>query len=134
MAAPLRAVRIALVLGYFAVAGLCLVAANAIFPGIALAQTKSLGERLLANSRSLIAFLTPTSPLPTRFPKDLRVEDRLPKIAQKVGDGLIDVFNYRQGAALLNNLNYHPRPVIQSYSAYTRDLLRANLDFYRSPS
>ena len=128
------AVRIALLFGYFAVAGLCLVAANAIFPGIALAQPKSLGERLLANSRSLIAFLTPTSPLPTHFPKDLRVQDRLPKIAQKVGDGLIDVFNYRQGAALLNNLNYHPRPVIQSYSAYTRDLLRANLDFYRSPS
>jgi hypothetical protein len=54
--------------------------------------------------------------------------------AQRVGDSSIDVFNYRQGAALLNDLNYHPRPVIQSYSAYTPGLLRANLDFYRSPS
>ena len=62
------------------------------------------------------------------------MEDRLSKIAQRVGHSSIDVFNYRQGAAFLNDLNYHPRPVIQSYSAYTPDLLRANLDFYRSPS
>jgi hypothetical protein len=126
------AVRTGLLLGYFAVAGFCLMAANAIFPGLPLAQTKSLGEHLLANSRSLIARLTPASSLPGGFPKNLRVEDRLPKIAQRVGDSSIDVFNYRQGAALLNDLNYHPRPVIQSYSAYTPDLLRANLDFYRS--
>jgi hypothetical protein len=128
------AVRTGLLLGYFAVAGLCLMAANAIFPGLPLAQTRSLGERLLANSRSLIALLTPASSLPGRFPKNLRVEDRLPRIVQRVGDSSIDVFNYRQGAALLNDLKYHPRPVIQSYSAYTPDLLRANLDFYRRPS
>jgi hypothetical protein len=126
------AVRTGLLLGYFAVAGLCLMAANAIFPGLPLAQTKSLAERLLANSWSLIALVTPASSLPGHFPKNLRVEDRLPKIAQRVGDSSIDVFNYRQGTALLNDLNYHPRPVIQSYSAYTPDLLRANLDFYRS--
>ena len=128
------AVQTGLLLGYFAVAGLCLMAANAIFPGLPLAQTKSLGERLLANSQSLIALLTPASSPPGGFPKNLRVEDRLPRIAQRVGDSSIDVFNYRQGAALLNDLNYHPRPVIQSYSAYTPDLLRANLDFYRSSS
>jgi hypothetical protein len=130
----LGAVRIALVLSYFAVAGLCLMAANAMFPGLPLAQTKSLGERLLANSRSLIALLTPASSVPGRFPKNLRVEDRLSTIAQRVGHSSIDVFNYRQGVALLNDLNYRPRPVIQSYTAYTPDLLRANLDFYRSPS
>ena len=128
------AFRIVLLLGYFAVTSLCLMAANAMFPGLPLEQTKSLGERLLANSRSLIALLTPASSLPGHLPKDLRVEDRLPKIAERVGHSSIDVFNYRQGAAFLNDLNYHPRPVIQSYSAYTPDLLRANLDFYRSPS
>jgi hypothetical protein len=126
------AVRTALLLGYVAVIGLCLMAANAIFPGLPLAQTKSLGERLLASSRSLTALLPPASSPPGHLPKDLRVEDRLPRIAQRVGDSSIDVFSYRQGAALLNDLNYHPRPVIQSYSAYTPDLLRANLDFYRS--
>ena len=62
------------------------------------------------------------------------MEDRLSTIAQRVGHSSIDVFNYRQGVALLNDLNYRPRPVIQSYSAYTPDLLRANLEFYRSPS
>ena len=127
-------VRIALVLSYFAVAGLSLMAANAMFPGLPLAQTKSLGERLLANSRSLTALLTPVASVSGRFPKNVRVEDRLSRIAQRVGHSSIDVFNYRQGVALLNDLNYRPRPVIQGYTAYTPDLLRANLDFYRSPS
>ena len=62
------------------------------------------------------------------------MEDRLSRIAQRVGHSSIDVFNYRQGVALLNDLNYRPRPVIQGYTAYTPDLLRANLDFYRSAS
>jgi hypothetical protein len=128
------AFRMVLLVGYFAVAGLCLMAVNAIFPGLPLTQAKSLGEHLLANSRSLIALLTPASSLPGQSPRDFRPEDRLPKIARRVGDSPIDVFNYRQGAALLNDLNYRPRPVIQSYSAYTPDLLRANLDFYRSAS
>jgi hypothetical protein len=74
----------------------------------------------------------PASALPDRFPKNLRAEDRLFEITQRVGQASVDVFNFRQGAALLNGLNYHPRPIIQSYSAYTPDLLRANLDFYRS--
>lgn len=128
------AFRNVLLLGYFTMTGLCLMAVNAMFPGLPLEQTKSLGERLVANSRSLIALFTPASALPDGFPKNLRSEDRLFEITQRVGQASVDVFNFRQGAALLNGLNYHPRPVIQSYSAYTPDLLRANLDFYRSAS
>ena len=73
------AVRIALLLGYFAVAGLCLMAANAMFPGLPLAQTKSLGERLLANSRSLIALLTPASSSLAIFQKILEWKIVSPK-------------------------------------------------------
>ncbi len=32
----------------------------------------------------------------------------------------------------MNHFNYHPRPVFQSYSAYTPDLLERNAAFYRS--
>jgi hypothetical protein len=55
-----------------------------------------------------------------------------PRIKAEVGKATIDVFGSNQGIALLNDLNYHPRPAFQSYSAYTPFLIRANADFYRS--
>src|SRR5262249_56280248 len=96
--------------------GLCLMAVNAMFPGLPLEQTKSLGERLVANSRSLIALFTPASALPDGFPKNLRSEDRLFEITQRVGQASVDVFNFRQGAPFLNRLNYHPTPLSPTYT------------------
>jgi hypothetical protein len=55
-----------------------------------------------------------------------------PHINAEVGDSTVDVFGDDQGIALLNDLNYHPRPVFQSYTAYTPLLIRANANFYRS--
>lgn len=55
-----------------------------------------------------------------------------PQIKAEVGKSTVDVFGYYQGIALLNDLNYHPRPAFQSYSAYTPFLIRTNADFYRS--
>jgi hypothetical protein len=54
------------------------------------------------------------------------------RIKAEVGKSTVDVFGNCQGIALLNDLNYHPRPVFQSYSAYTPFLIRTNADFYRS--
>jgi hypothetical protein len=45
----------------------------------------------------------------------------------------MDVFGYSQDYAIANGLNYTPRPVIQSYSVYTRGLAELNDRFYRSP-
>jgi hypothetical protein len=56
----------------------------------------------------------------------------LPRVRSEVGRKTIDVFGYEQGIALLNNLNYTPRPIFQGYSAYSPGLIRANTDFYLS--
>jgi hypothetical protein len=47
-------------------------------------------------------------------------------------DASIDVLGFEQGIAIVNHLNYHPRPVFQSYSAYTPYLSRANFEHYAS--
>jgi GT2 family glycosyltransferase len=54
----------------------------------------------------------------------------LPRICERVGSEPVDVFGYQQGMALLNGLNYKPRPVFQSYSAYTRELIELNAEYY----
>jgi hypothetical protein len=48
------------------------------------------------------------------------------------GRGTVDLLNFEQGVLFLNDLTYHPRPVIQSYSAYTTALAHANARFFRS--
>jgi hypothetical protein len=57
---------------------------------------------------------------------------QLPKVRKKVGQASIDVVGFRQSYAILNELNYKPRPVFQSYAAYTASLMRRNEAFYRS--
>lgn len=44
----------------------------------------------------------------------------------------VDVFGYSQSYALFNKLNYRPRPVFQSYMAYSRATMEANDRFYLS--
>lgn len=89
------------------------------------------GSRLLNNSRALLR--------PAQWPAwwenslaEAREAHGLPEVRRVVGSASVDVFNHAQGAALLNGLNYVPRPVFQSYSAYTPRLLRLNLRFYQS--
>ena len=54
----------------------------------------------------------------------------LPRTVARVGEEPLDVFQDSQGIAFLNNLHYRPRPVFQSYSAYTPELCEANRAFY----
>lgn len=56
----------------------------------------------------------------------------MPRTRAVIGDSPIDVMGYDQAAALFNKFNYQPRPVIQSYSVYTRKLAQLNADFYAS--
>lgn len=51
---------------------------------------------------------------------------------KEVGQHTLDVVGFEQGAAILNRFNYRPRPVIQSYSAFTPYLARINGDFFAS--
>jgi hypothetical protein len=46
--------------------------------------------------------------------------------------GTVDIYPYNQAAILAHNLRYQPRPVIQSYSAYTPALAAMNAAFLRT--
>ncbi|HEX5268916.1 MAG TPA: hypothetical protein VFW33_00450, partial [Gemmataceae bacterium] len=59
-------------------------------------------------------------------------EWRLDRVRAEVGNATLDELSSAQGVVLLNGFNWHPRPVFQSYSAYTPALLRRNADFFRS--
>jgi hypothetical protein len=59
-------------------------------------------------------------------------EARLPRLAPLIGMHSVDVFGLHQSYAVLNGLNYKPRPVFQSYAAFTARLSAINEDFYRS--
>jgi hypothetical protein len=52
-------------------------------------------------------------------------------VLAKIGQHSIDVFPWDGEYLLENKLNYTPRPVFQSYSAYTGYLEKKNYDFYR---
>jgi len=56
----------------------------------------------------------------------------LTRLRQIIGEGAVDVFGYNQSFALHNRLNYRPRPVFQSYTAYSPPLMRLNEQFYLS--
>ncbi len=57
---------------------------------------------------------------------------RLDRVREEVGGASLDQLSCEQGVVLLNGLNWRPRPVFQSYTAYTPALLRANADYFRS--
>jgi hypothetical protein len=57
----------------------------------------------------------------------LRMETPLPP-----GPGKADLYPYRQDILFANGIDYEPRPVIQSYSAFTPRLARLNADWLRT--
>jgi hypothetical protein len=56
------------------------------------------------------------------------------KFKNKIGKRSIDIYPTEISYAYFNNLNYCPRPVFQSYSAYSTKLLNLNYDKYNSSS
>jgi len=57
---------------------------------------------------------------------------QLNRLKPLIGKSSLDVFGSQQVLALLNNLDYRPRPVFASYAAYTLPLMRLNERFYFS--
>jgi hypothetical protein len=53
-----------------------------------------------------------------------------PEVLGKIGNHTIDIFPWDGEYLLENHLNYTPRPIFQSYSAYTEYLQNRNYDFY----
>jgi hypothetical protein len=58
---------------------------------------------------------------------------QLPRIREAVGSASIDLVSHDQLALFANELNWRPRPIFQSYSAYTEELAKLNGDFLRGP-
>jgi hypothetical protein len=63
----------------------------------------------------------------------MKDSDRLPEITSRVGNGNIDVMGSLSWLAIGNELKYRPRPVVQSYTAFTPYLQNRNLAFMKSP-
>ena len=55
---------------------------------------------------------------------------KLPSVRTIIGQNPVDVFGQFQAVALFNNLEYHPRPVPQSYQACDERLAQLNETFY----
>jgi hypothetical protein len=53
-------------------------------------------------------------------------------VLNQIGTAPVDVFPWNVHLLIENNLNYTPRPVIQSYSVYTKYLEDLNFNFYNS--
>ncbi|MHA8051413.1 hypothetical protein V7S79_09875 [Aquirufa sp. ROCK-SH2] len=54
------------------------------------------------------------------------------RVKQLIGNETVDILNSRIDYIYFNKLNYNPRPIIQSYSAYTPELIHLNGEKYRS--
>ena len=63
-----------------------------------------------------------------------RQANQLPKLRAKAGKASVDVFGCNQAYAVFNDMNYRPRPVFQSYAAYSASLMNLNEQFYFSKS
>jgi len=61
-----------------------------------------------------------------------RQATELPKLREIIAHSTVDVFGQDQCYAVFNGLNYHPRPVFQSYMAYNSTLMALNEKFYLS--
>jgi hypothetical protein len=61
-----------------------------------------------------------------------REKNALPRLKARIGENTVDVFGNEGGVAILNGLEYRPRPMFQSFSAYNRYLLKRNERYYES--
>ena len=88
-------------------------------------------EKLVRNLQAVSALRAARQHLDNQLAAE-REKAALPKTARMIGDASIDVLGFEQGVALFNQFNYTPRPVFQSYSAYTPHLNRLNADWLAS--
>lgn len=76
----------------------------------------------------------PTNPSPESLKIVAQKKGRwLPdRMLREIGNKSVDLLGYETSFIYYNNLNYNPRPIIQSYSAYTPELIRLNTAKYSS--
>ena len=110
----------------------CLFGVNQQRPGHLISSVHGTLDRV-ANSWRIATGLTAFSQQFQATLQRVQTARALPKVKAEVRDASIDVLGSEQAIAILNNLNYTPRPVFQGYSAYTPNLINLNTAFYTSP-
>lgn len=127
-ASPTRRWERAVVLGSVLFAVILL---HCVVPGFLIKVCQVTPGRLVRNAGSL---LVPGKYLREKSDayRDEQNREQLPKCRSVIGRGTTDVFGRDQIFAIFNDLNYHPRPVFQSYSVYNRPLMELNERFYES--
>jgi hypothetical protein len=110
---------------------LCLVGLHFAAPGPFAASPHLVWERLVGNGRLLLHPSAAVERVKVEMDRERQNHAR-PSLTATVGAGTVDLLNYQQSDVFFSSVRYRPRPVFQSYSAYTPVLLARNLEFYRS--
>ncbi len=110
---------------------LCVAGTYDALPGVVRYAGSQMQDKLWDNVSHALHWGSFRRSFDERLREQRQVAD-LPRVRKTVGQATVDVIGYEQAFALFNGLNYHPRPVFQSYSAYTPGLARLNEDFYAS--
>lgn len=116
-----------------AILAVCIIGMTLQRPSVLTQAIPDAVSKIVRTWRVVTALRSTTDQLRTQL-VEARSANALPRVRAQVKNETIDVFGYEQGIALLNGLNYTPRPVFQGYSAYTARLIAQNTAFYSSPS
>jgi len=113
---------------------LALVGAHFQIPGFAWQQVDAWPRRFAHSAQAIVATLSGHSDAlyaDCRDPKNFQMLI-LDHAQDVIGNESVDVMNYLQLAAVINNMNYQPRPVFQGFVAYTPALQRLNEEYFQS--
>jgi hypothetical protein len=112
---------------------LCLVAAHYQIPGFAWRQAVDWPRRATHNAGTILTTLEGRAATLYAHARHTRQDSMLALDRAKdlVGNRPVDVMNYLQLAAVVNGMNYRPRPVIQGFVAYTPALQDLNEQYFR---
>lgn len=111
-----------------AIAGFCLTGMRNTFTSVVDYAPNVANEKLQRNIQALLDLGQARQQLEGQV-NQWKIEAQLPKAQEFIGEAPVDVLGFEQAIALFNELNYTPRPIFQSYSAYTPHLAELNAEF-----
>ena len=113
---------------------LCLVAANFQIPGFAWQQVAAWPSRVAHHAKTIVATLGGRADDAYAGCRDAKNDGmlQLERARDVIGNESVDVMNYLSLAAIINGMNYRPRPVFQGFVAYTPALQDLNAAYFRS--
>ncbi len=109
----------------------CLAGLASFSPGLCTQAPRIEWQRIQGNAQAIVRRGSLPGDWQRQF-DEASSKAALPRIRAAVGSSTVDVYDFNTGIALLNGMNLDPRPIFQSYSAYTPSLEGWNLRFYQS--